>query len=153
LITYRFYACVLAFCLALSTPLAIWAEDAVSPPPEATPKVEPTATATASEDDQSAVERPAPSSSATSEDANLKKALVPDNIGKNVSIHAYTRQDDKAEISEYSMNGRVYMVKVKPAGAIPAYYLYDDNGDGTFNKRLPGNYKHLNPPGWVLATF
>jgi len=141
----------LAFCLALTVPLATWAEDAVSPPPEATPKVEPAVTPPAN--DKSAVERPAPSADATSEDADLKKALVPDNIGKNVSIHAYTRQDDKAEISEYSMNGRVYMVKVKPAGAMPAYYLYDDNGDGTFNKRLPGNYKHLNPPGWVLATF
>jgi len=145
--TYRFYACILGCCLAFAMPLATWAEDAVSPPPETTVKSPPTAHAAP------VIEHPTQSSTENGDDVNLKKELVPGNIGKNVSVRAYIRKSDKAKISEYSMHGRVYMVKVKPAGAMPAYYLYDDNGDGTFNKRLPANYKHLNPPSWVVKTF
>lgn len=87
------------------------------------------------------------------EEVSVKDALVPDNIGKNVQIRTYLRKKDKAEISEYSLHGKVYMVKVQPAGDMPAYYLYDENGDGTFAKRLPGNYKPLNPPVWVIKKF
>ncbi|MDQ6976384.1 MAG: DUF2782 domain-containing protein [Mariprofundaceae bacterium] len=87
------------------------------------------------------------------EDVDLKKELVPDNIGKDVQIRSYVRKTDQAKVSEYSMHGRVYMVKVQPAGDTPAYYLYDEDGDGDFSKRLPANYKRLNPPVWVLKKF
>ncbi len=87
------------------------------------------------------------------EAVDLKKELVPDNIGKDVQIRAYVRKTDQAKVSEYSMHGRVYMVKVQPAGNTPAYYLYDEDGDGNFSKRLPANYKRLNPPVWVLKKF
>ena len=39
-----------------------------------------------------------------------------------------------AEIREYSVNGRVYAVRIKPRGA-PAYYLYDTDADGILNER------------------
>jgi|UPI00037F916B hypothetical protein len=150
--TYRFYACVLTFCLGFGCALLSWAEDTVSPPPEAVVDTAKVAPSPATKD-KADPERPEPANTDNSEDADLKQALVPENIAKNVSVHAYTRKSDQAKVSEYSLNGRVYMIKVKPTGSAPAYYLYDDNGDGTFNKRLPANYKHLNPPGWVLATF
>ena len=51
------------------------------------------------------------------------------------------------------MNGRVYMIKVQPPGGLPPYYLYDTNGDGRFNRRLPGDYKMISPPTWVIHRF
>ena len=68
-----------------------------------------------------------------------------------IDIRSYSRQDG-TKISEYSRHGRVYMIKVKPAGTLPAYYLYDNNGNGEFSRR-PGGYKPLSPPQWVLKEF
>jgi len=67
-------------------------------------------------------------------------------------IRAYTRQDG-TKISEYSRHGRVYMIKVKPAGDLPAYYLYDEHGNGQFSRRLPGGYQPIAPPQWVVKEF
>ncbi|MDX8414376.1 MAG: DUF2782 domain-containing protein [Mariprofundales bacterium] len=67
-------------------------------------------------------------------------------------IRAYTRQDG-TKISEYSRQGRVYMIKVKPPGDLPAYYLYDERGNGQFSRRLPGGYQPVAPPQWVVKEF
>jgi hypothetical protein len=83
---------------------------------------------------------------------NLNKELSPGEGQANVEVRSYTRKDG-AEVSEYAVKGKVYMIKVQPPGGLPAYYLYDDNGDGNFQRRLPGGYKPLNPPVWVLKRF
>jgi len=84
---------------------------------------------------------------------DLNKELAPkEGSGEQVEVRSYTRKDG-AQIREYSVNGRVYMIKVQPPGGLPAYYLYDDNGDGAFNRRLPGGYKPMNPPTWVIKRF
>jgi len=70
-----------------------------------------------------------------------------------VDVRTYLRENDKAQITEYSSHGRVFSIKVQPPGGLPAYYLEDDNGDGTLNKRLPGGYKHISPPMWVIKRF
>lgn len=80
----------------------------------------------------------------------LEDALIPDE--EEVQVRAYTREDG-AKVSEYSANGRVYMIKVQPGEGLPAYYLYDTDGDGTFEKRLPGGYKRPSPPMWVIKKF
>jgi len=72
--------------------------------------------------------------------------------GQQVQIFSYQRKDG-AKIQEYSLHGKVYMVKIQPAGGLPPYYLYDDNGDGNFQRRTPGGYKHLEPPQWVIKRF
>ncbi|MDX8395998.1 MAG: DUF2782 domain-containing protein [Mariprofundaceae bacterium] len=80
---------------------------------------------------------------------NLREDLTAD---ENVDIRSYTR-DNGELIEEHSINGKVYMVRVQPGGGFPAYYLYDDDGDGTFNRRLPGGYKRVSPPMWVIKRF
>jgi hypothetical protein len=40
-----------------------------------------------------------------------------------------SRDEDDNLVEEYSLDGRVYMVKITPKGGIPYYYL-DDDGDG-----------------------
>jgi hypothetical protein len=85
-------------------------------------------------------------------DTNLKKDLAPPGEQQGVVVRSYRRPDGTA-ISEYAMHGRVYMIKVQPPGGLPPYYLYDTNGDGRFNRRLPGDYKMISPPSWVIRRF
>jgi len=60
-------------------------------------------------------------------------------------------REDKV-IEEYSLNGRVYMIKVTQKG-FPPYYLIDRDGDGTLEEQVsevPGNVK---PPSWVIKRW
>jgi hypothetical protein len=77
---------------------------------------------------------------------------VPEGAVEGTEVRSYTRKDG-AEITEYSMNGKVYMVRVQPGGGLPAYYLYDSDGDSVFERRLPGGYKRPSPPMWVIKKF
>jgi len=83
---------------------------------------------------------------------NLNKEFEHLKDDERVQIRAYTR-DDGARIEEYAIHGHVYMVKVQPKGGMPAYYLYDQDGDGKFDQRLPGGYKRPSPPMWVIKRF
>ena len=53
-------------------------------------------------------------------------------------------------ITEYRLNGKLYMVKVQPKVG-PAYYLLDEAGNGQM-KRFEGK-PNLKPPMWVLFKF
>jgi len=84
---------------------------------------------------------------------DLNKALAPPKATSgDVEIRSFTRED-KAIVTEYARHGHVYMIKVQPAGGLPPYYLEDSNGDGHFNQRLPGDYKRIQPPMWVIKRF
>lgn len=58
--------------------------------------------------------------------------------------------DDGQIIEEYRQNGRVYMVKITPKKA-PPYYLYDLDGDGTFEDLDPRS--PIKPVYWRLAEW
>ena len=55
-------------------------------------------------------------------------------------------------ISEYRINGQLYLIKVKPAKG-PAYYLIDTDGDGDLETRQD----ELDPvqlvPAWVILRW
>jgi len=103
---------------------------------------------------QGSVHEDASSSSEELESSsNLTEALAPPKQHDGVDVRTYSRDSDHAKITEYSVHGRVFRVKVQPSGDLPAYYLEDDNGDGKLNKRLPGGYKHINPPMWIIKRF
>ncbi|MCS4504221.1 hypothetical protein KBTX_00444 [wastewater metagenome] len=57
-----------------------------------------------------------------------------------------------AEIREYSVNGRVYAVRIDPRTG-PAYYLYDSNGDGRLNDRPPENLDAPDIHRWELLRW
>lgn len=124
-------AVVLSF---LSVPPAIAAGPEALPPP--------------SPGDHPAASEPLP----PQEKSGLKKELAPPGAMEGVHIRSYQKPDGTG-ITEYSMHGKVYMIKVQPPGGLPPYYLYDTNGDGRFNRRLPGDYKMISPPTWVIHRF
>jgi Protein of unknown function (DUF2782) len=55
-------------------------------------------------------------------------------------------------VEEYRMGGRLYMMKVTPAGGGTPYYLVDQTGDGTFARQNPHD-TGLRPPMWLIHSF
>ena len=126
--------------LVLLLPAVAQAEDTapVLPPPSEVP------------DTPAARETVEPKSPAR--DDSLSRELSSPAKDDNVQIYSSTREDG-TKIEEYAHHGHVYMVKVTPPNGMPSYYLYDNNGDGKFERRLPGGYKHPSPPEWVIKKF
>ena len=55
-------------------------------------------------------------------------------------------------VEEYRMGGRLYMMKVTPAGGGTPYFLVDNHGDGSF-ARQNSHDTGLRPPMWVIHSF
>ncbi|HIG79022.1 MAG TPA: DUF2782 domain-containing protein [Cycloclasticus sp.] len=58
----------------------------------------------------------------------------------------------KETITEYSVNGSVYMVKISPANA-PVYYMVDTDGDGNLETRRSALEDGMNIPQWLLLSW
>lgn len=127
---------LLIFCftgLTLSTTIAM-AEDEVLPPPKV---------AESAAGEVADIRGKAP---------NLQKEFKSPEDDEAVDVRSYQRKDG-ATITEYAVRGRVFKIKIQPADGLPAYYLYDRDGDGRFEQRLPGGGKRISPPSWVLKEF
>ncbi len=61
------------------------------------------------------------------------------------------RRDD-ATITEYRVNGNLYMVKIQPTVGKP-YYLIDRDGDGQMEGRTNDIYDDILVPQWVLFSW
>jgi hypothetical protein len=55
-------------------------------------------------------------------------------------------------VEEYRLGGRLYMVKVTPAGGGTPYYMVDQQGDGKFT-RQNSHDTGLRPPMWLIYSF
>jgi ABC-type oligopeptide transport system substrate-binding subunit len=55
-------------------------------------------------------------------------------------------------VEEHRIGGRLYMIKVTPAGGSTPYYLIDQQGDGKFTRQHPQD-TGLRPPMWVIHSF
>jgi len=60
-------------------------------------------------------------------------------------------ESDKGTVQQYSVKGRVYMVKITPVVG-PAYYLLDSDGDGEMDVREDHPTK-IAVPQWVLFSW
>ena len=58
----------------------------------------------------------------------------------------------KDTIEEYRINGRLYMVKIKPSIG-PPYYMIDSDGDGNMDVRRSDVEASMNIPRWVLFSW
>ncbi len=130
--------CLPVVLLLLAAPAGWAREDATAalPPPEDTPPV-----AAEPGDAGEREEAGAPS---------LREELQAPDAEAQVEVRSYEKKG--TVYTEYAIHGHVYMIKVQPPVG-PAYYLYDENGDGAFERRLPGGYRHPSPPQWVIKRF
>lgn len=72
--------------------------------------------------------------------------------GEAPSPEVTIKRDAKGTREEYSINGRVYMVKVVPIVG-PPYYLVDPTGQGEFSQQI-NDIKNPPPvPRWVLLRW
>ena len=63
------------------------------------------------------------------------------------------RDEQDSIIEEYSLDGRVYMVKVTPRFGVPYYYL-DDDGDGKLEIRESDRAKYpVKPVHWKVKEW
>ena len=85
------------------------------------------------------------------ESFDLKKEITPQVSNEPAEVRAY-KHEDGSTITEYKSGGKVWMIKVHPSGNFPAYYLYDDEGNGMFERRIMGN-KLPSAPMWVIKRF
>lgn len=61
-------------------------------------------------------------------------------------------QHGQERLEQYSINNRVYMIKVTPAKGAP-YYLIDTTGDGSFDTRRNQLGPDVTVPQWVLLRW
>jgi len=62
---------------------------------------------------------------------------------------AVRTEDNGDVIQEYRVAGALRMVKITPVRG-PAYYLYDDNGDGKLDRSSDPNRGDIAPVYWKL---
>lgn len=62
------------------------------------------------------------------------------------------RKRGEETVEEYRIAGKLYMMKVTPAGGGPSYYMIDERGDGQFSRR-DGPAPGVKPPMWVIHSW
>jgi hypothetical protein len=81
-------------------------------------------------------------------------ARVPSTAGINDELEpevSIIKRDD-AVVTEYRMNGQLYMIKVVPVVG-PPYYLMDTTGDGSLNLRRNELDPGLVVPSWMIIKW
>ncbi len=89
-------------------------------------------------------------------DSELEKPppLPPKVQDEQIEPTVTIREEEERRVEEYSLNGRVYMVKVTPHGSEVSYYYVDTDGDGTLE--LDERSRALNPvqpAQWKIAEW
>jgi hypothetical protein len=70
-------------------------------------------------------------------------APIPPKVpGEEIEPSVVITEHEGERVEEYSMNGRIYMVKITPVKG-PAYYYLDEDGDGELELRESD--RKLNP--------
>jgi hypothetical protein len=71
--------------------------------------------------------------------------------GEAVEPEITIREEGQRIITEYRVNGLLYMVRIQPQFG-PPYYLVDTNGDGVIDPRDSSPLNN-NIPQWILYSW
>lgn len=80
--------------------------------------------------------------------ADVDPAVIDSGLEPEINI----QQFENREVQEYSVNDRVYMVKITPAAGFP-YYLVDPDGTGEMEYKRDTMGLEVNPPQWTLFRW
>ena len=94
---------------------------------------------------------------ATADNKAVEDAIVPPppprvQSGEAIEPDVSIIENDKERIEQYSVNGRVYAVKITPKSG-PSYYLIDTDGDGDLETRRNDIERGMQVPQWVLFSW
>lgn len=83
----------------------------------------------------------------------IREPLPPKVIDPDAQIQPQVRirREDGRTVEEYVSNGRVYMVRIKPAAG-PAYYMLDLEGDGVMDLKHD-RFEPVRPVYWKLFEW
>jgi len=83
----------------------------------------------------------------------IREPLPPKVTDPNDQIEPQVRirREDDRTVEEYVTNGRVYMVRIKPAVG-PAYYLVDTTGDGILDMKHD-RFEPVKPVYWKIFEW
>lgn len=88
--------------------------------------------------------------SAHAQDANVENQPVE---GEQEPTGEVTIKDGQDEvISEFRINGQLYMIRITPKKGVP-YYLVDSDGDGNLETRWNELAPEILIPSWVLLRW
>lgn len=80
-------------------------------------------------------------------------AVPPKKVGRDQpSPTVNVRQEGTQIIEEYSMNGRIYMMKITPEDGV-TYYLIDTDGDGEFDTKDFDDHNGVRPVYFKLFEW
>lgn len=79
-------------------------------------------------------------------------SINPELIEGNLEPEINIQQFDNREVQEYSVNDRVYMIKITPSVGSP-YYLVDPDGTGEMEYKRNTVGLEVNPPQWTLFRW
>ena len=83
---------------------------------------------------------------------NRSNTEVPDGFDPGGAEVNIITEGDKT-IEEYSLNGRIYMVKIQQKG-FPPYYLIDRDGDGRMDEQVSELMgPRTPPPNWTFFRW
>ncbi len=79
---------------------------------------------------------------------------APDGVAPDSELEPEVKIIKRAEttVTEYSIKGEVYMVKIQPRVG-PPYYLIDTDGDGTLESRYNKLEPNLLVPNWMIYRW
>ena len=86
------------------------------------------------------------------EQGRRPEPLPPKVEGETVEPEVTIRREGDRRIEEYSIQGRVYMVKIDPDNA-PPYYIVDSDGDGVIDLRDDDRLTPVKPAQWKLFEW
>ena len=84
--------------------------------------------------------------------ADVSPGVSLDAIEDGLEPEINIQQFDNREVQEYSVNDRVYMIKITPAVGSP-YYLVDPDGTGEMEYKRDTVGLEVNPPRWTLFRW
>ncbi|MBM4201353.1 MAG: DUF2782 domain-containing protein [Gammaproteobacteria bacterium] len=77
---------------------------------------------------------------------------APVESGENMEPDITITRRGKETVEEYRINGKLYMVKIKPSIG-PPYYMIDSDGDGNLDVRKSDVTREMSLPSWVLFSW
>jgi len=84
----------------------------------------------------------------------LKPPVIPEPLrdGESIEPDINIIQKKDRTIQEYSVNGKLYMIKITPTIGLP-YFLMDTDGDGSFETTQHELDSGLLIPSWILLEW
>ena len=118
----RLFWVLLAVAAMLSVPIPLAAQEDLEKPPEIPP--------------------------IDAEEQPLPPKVQDEQVEPTVTI----REEEEGRVEEYSVNGKVYMVKITPKVGQPYYYI-DTDGDGSLETTPAKGLEPVRPVHWKIKEW